>query len=74
MRRLKLLLLVSINVDQKFGLDISFGQGLIDLNIQFQSLRIDITDIHTTLVMEQNCVSITVRVDANVCLFSLQGS
>jgi hypothetical protein len=43
-------------------------EGLVDRDVQDESLGVDITNVNTTFVCEQDNIALTLRVDANVVL------
>lgn len=61
------------NVSQERSLDgSSGGEGIGDLDLELKGLGVNIANLDTTLVSEEDVVSIAIRVDANV-VFSVGG-
>lgn len=46
---------------------------LTDWDIKTARLRIDVSNIYTTFVVEEDCVSMAMRVDAHVRFLVLRG-
>lgn len=57
------------DVDKEGRADgVSGGELVLDLDLELESLCVDIADLDTSLVGEENVVAIAVRVDADVVL------
>jgi hypothetical protein len=57
------------NVGKESGDELlSAGEGLVDLDKELESLGVDVSDLDTTLVGEQDPVTLSGRVDADVVL------
>ena len=48
--------------------DLAGGEGGVDGNLELERLGIDITDVDTTFVREENVVALSLGVDADVVL------
>eukprot|EP00047_Mylnosiga_fluctuans_P002395 m.224315 g.224315 ORF g.224315 m.224315 type:complete len:1021 (+) comp11078_c0_seq1:64-3126(+) len=59
------------HVDEQDALDRLLAQRLQDLDVQSNRLGIDVADIDTALVVEEHCVALALRVDAQVVLVAL---
>jgi hypothetical protein len=51
---------------------ITGGEWLVDRDIKDESFGIDVTDVNTTLVSEENAVALALRINADV-VFSVRG-
>ena len=63
----KSLLLCGGNMlEEGVGDDLPGREGLADGDVELKSLSVDITDVDTTLVCEQDSISLTQGVDADI--------
>lgn len=61
------------DMDKKCGADrLGCWESILDLDLEFEGLGIDIADLDTSLVGEEDVVSVAIRVDADV-VFSVGG-
>lgn len=70
--QLKSLLFVSSDFAKQLFLNDIGRDRLADRHIQLQCFRVNVANIHTALVVEENCVGFAMRVNADVSLFGLR--
>lgn len=68
-----LLFLVCGNMSEQLFLNVSLCDSLAHNHIQLEGLSVNITNINTALMIEQNCIGLAVRVDAYICFLGLFG-